>query len=150
MIQRFSNHQNDRIPAPAKAITAKVETPPNPFQSVLRQVKASPLVVAKEIVSPYEQDVKTTLIGGASVPNNPLQFATADAATALAKKLGGEVREDNMSGTFSRSAPQRMITVAGGNAINAGLAAGLLAFYGDAPDSEAWRIINRDLGRGKS
>ena len=146
MIQRLSNHQNDRIPnrvpeRRALAVTAKAE-PANPFQNAL--------VVAKQTVSPYEQDVHTTLIGGVDVPNNPLQFATADAAAALAKKLGGEVREDNLSGTFSRSAPQRMIVVAGANPINAGLAAGLFAFYGDAPDSEAWRIINRDLGRGKS
>ncbi|MDQ6707976.1 MAG: hypothetical protein M3Z85_18625 [Acidobacteriota bacterium] len=165
MIQRSSHHQSDRTPtriperrgiaaspkvATLKVVTAKVDPVTNPFQDVLKLANVSAPVVAKDTISPFEQDVHTTLIGGASVANNPLQFATAEAAAALAKKLGGEVREDNLSGTFSRSAPQRMIVVAGANPINAGLAADLFAFYGDAPDSEAWRIINRDLGRGKS
>lgn len=160
MIQRSSHHQSDSMPTriperrglavTAKAVTARIEPAGNPFQNVLKQANVSAPVVAKEPVSAFEQNVHTTLIGGVDVPNNPLQFATAEAAAALAKKLGGEVREDNLSGTFSRSAPQRMIVVPGSNPINAGLAADLFAFYGDAPDSEAWRIINRDLGRGKS
>jgi len=80
------------------------------------------------------------------VPDNPLQFATADAADALAKKLGGVVREDSLAGNFSRSAPERMIVEPNGKAVNAGLAADLFAMYGDAPGSEAWRVINDDLG----
>ncbi|MDQ2898818.1 MAG: hypothetical protein M3Y07_03345 [Acidobacteriota bacterium] len=135
MISRIDNH----LAVTPNPVSQKASSG---FATVFSQVSA-----AAAPASPYESNVHTALAGGADVTNNSLQFATADAADALAKKLGGLVREDSLAGTFSRSAPQRMIVGPNGNAVNAGLAADLFAKYGDAPDSEAWRVINGDLAR---
>lgn len=120
---------------------------PSPVSQKASSGFATVFSQASAVASPFEANIHTALAGGADVPNNSLQFATAAAADALAKKLGGVVREDSLAGTFSRSAPQRMIVAPNGKEVNAGLAADLFAKYGDAPGSEAWRVINADLGR---
>ncbi|MDQ6704419.1 MAG: hypothetical protein M3Z85_00490 [Acidobacteriota bacterium] len=121
------------------------------FATVFSQAVLSQVNAVAAPVSAYEANVHTALAGGAGVsndvPNNPLQFATAATADALAKKLGGVVREDSLAGNFARSAPERMIVEPNGKAVNAGLVADLFAKYGDSPDGEAWRVINADLGR---
>jgi hypothetical protein len=80
---------------------------------------------------------------------NPTELATAPTAQEVAALLGGTVTQDNVSGGYTTSASTLEISVPGSSAqINAGLAANLFANYGTQAGSEAWQIINRDLGRG--
>lgn len=93
----------------------------------------------------YEQGVTVTNPDGSLAPLNYTQFATDGTAQEIAAKLGGTVTTSTMDGY---SATQRSITVPGSpNLVNAGIAAQLFAQYGDKPGSQAWQIINRDLGR---
>ena len=76
---------------------------------------------------------------------NWTQFADDATAQQMAAKLGGIVSSSNTDGY---SATQRSIKVPGSaNLVNAGIAAQLFAQYGDKPGSQAWQIINGDLGR---
>ncbi len=93
----------------------------------------------------FEQGVTVTNPDGSVVPLNYTQFATDATAQEIATKLGGTVATSQMEGY---SATQRSISVPGSaNLVNAGIAAQLFARYGDKPGSQAWQIINRDLGR---
>jgi hypothetical protein len=75
-------------------------------------------------------------------------MASTSTAEQIAAKLGGTVTADRFGGGFSTSADIREISFTGSNVkINAGIAASLFAQYGDAPGSEAWRVINNDLQR---
>jgi hypothetical protein len=75
-------------------------------------------------------------------------LATTPTAQQVAALLGGTVVQDNMAGGFNQSSPTLEISVPGSNVeVNAGLAAKLFAQYGTAQGSQAWQIINRDLGR---
>jgi len=85
---------------------------------------------------------------GSQTALNPMELATAPTAQQVAALLGGKVVQDNMSGGYSASAATLEISVPGSSVeINAGLAANLFANYGTAAGSQAWRIINQDLGR---
>jgi hypothetical protein len=115
-------------------------------------------VTTKPIIAPstpavvqpvYVQGATSANPYGSTTALNPTELASADTAKQIAALLGGTVREDAMGGSdYTWSEPQRNIVVPGSaNAINAGLAANLFARYGTAPGSQAWQIINRDLGR---
>jgi hypothetical protein len=96
----------------------------------------------------FEQGAVVTGPDGSSTPLNSMEMASADAAAQIAAKLGGTVTADQFSGGFSTSADIREISFANSNVkINAGLAANLFATYGDAPGSEAWRVINSAFNR---
>lgn len=95
----------------------------------------------------YEKSVTGMSFQGTPSTYNTVQFATAATTEKFAKLIGGKVENVELTGAFSRSAPERMIA-AGGHELNAGLVADLFAKYGDAPGSEAWQVINRDLGKG--
>ncbi|MCU1272943.1 MAG: hypothetical protein JWO48_374 [Bryobacterales bacterium] len=112
---------------------AAVSTPPESVQTGPR-------------ISFFEKSVTGVSLEGTPSTYNTLQFATAAAANQIAKLLGGKVVDVELTGAFSRSAPERMIAV-GGHKLNAGLVADLFSKYGDAPGSEAWQVINRDLGK---
>ncbi len=78
---------------------------------------------------------------------NPVQFATASTAQAMAQLVGGQVQAENLSGPFTRTAPELDIVGAGANPLNAGLVANLFAKYGEQSGSYAWQVIDSDLGR---
>jgi hypothetical protein len=94
----------------------------------------------------FEKSVTGMSFQGTPSTYNTTQFATAATAQKFAKLVGGKVEDVELSGAFSRSAPERMIAV-GGHELNAGLVADLFAKYGYEPGSEAWQVINRDLGK---
>ena len=94
----------------------------------------------------FEKTVTGMSFQGTPSTYNTTQFATAATAQKFAKLVGGKVEDVELTGAFSRSAPERMIA-SGGHKLNAGLVADLFAKYGDAPGSEAWKVINRDLGK---
>jgi hypothetical protein len=94
----------------------------------------------------FEKSVTGMSFEGTPSTYNTTQFATAATAQKFAKLIGGTVEGVELTGAFSRSAPERMIA-AGGHELNAGLVADLFSKYGDAPGSEAWQVINRDLGK---
>lgn len=131
---------------------AGVSTPFDPA------VSANPTQPAGASISPdsvktgpqlplFEKSVTGMSFQGTPSTYNTTQFATAATAEKFAKLVGGKVEDVELTGAFSRSAPERMIA-AGGHQLNAGLVADLFAKYGDAPGSEAWQVINRDLGKG--
>lgn len=96
----------------------------------------------------FESGASVISVDGSSTPLNPLEMASASTAAQMAAKLGGTVTPEAFSGGYSTSSDIRDITFADSDVkINAGLAASLFATYGDAPGSEAWRMINNDLGR---
>jgi hypothetical protein len=97
-------------------------------------------------VSQFERSVTGMSAHGTETIYNSTEFATAQTAAQIAEKIGGTVEEQNFGGAFSQSAPQRMIVGPNGHQLNAGLVADLFNKYGDAPGSEAWTVINRDLG----
>lgn len=115
------------IPATAPVIPAAAPNP-SPFKASWEQKVTG--------VSPY----------GLQSGYNATQLATAETADHYAAMLGGQVKENTLQG-FTRTAPERLIVGAGPNSLNAGLVADLFAKYGSAPGSEAWRVINHDLGR---
>jgi hypothetical protein len=94
----------------------------------------------------WEQNVSSVSPYGVQSSYNSTQFATVETASHYANMLGGQVKENTLQG-FTQTAPERLIVGAGANSLNAGLVADLFAKYGSAPGSEAWRVINRDLGR---
>jgi hypothetical protein len=94
----------------------------------------------------FEKSVTGLSFQGTPSAYNSLQFATVATANKMAKILGGKVVDVDLTGAFSRSVPERMIAV-GGHELNAGLVADLFAKYGYEPGSEAWQVINRDLGK---
>jgi hypothetical protein len=94
----------------------------------------------------FEKSVTGMSFEGTPSTYNTTQFATAATAAKYATLVGGKVEDVELTGAFSRSAPERMIA-AGGHELNAGLVADLFAKYGDAPGSEAWQVIDRDLGK---
>ena len=102
---------------------------------------------ATTMPTPHFEDVRVYGLDGSVSSSNPLEFATAGTADAMAAKLGGKVQDAVMAGEFYRTAPERLIVGAGANPLNAGLVADLFQKYGDAPGSQAWKVINRDLGR---
>lgn len=109
---------------------------------------AAPATLADSPPAPtFEQNARVTGPDGTSTPLNPMEMASTATAALMAAKLGGTVSADQFAG-FATSADIREISFAGSNVkINAGLAATLFANYGDAPGSQAWLTINRDLGR---
>jgi hypothetical protein len=113
-------------------------------------VNAAPVTVTSPPPPPpsFEQGAVVTSPDGSTTPLNPVEMASSDTAAQIAAKLGGTVTADQFSGGFSTSADIREISFAGSNVkINAGLAANLFATYGDAPGSEAWRVINSAFNR---
>jgi hypothetical protein len=94
----------------------------------------------------FERSVMGVSAYGTETSYNSTEFATAQTAAAMAEKIGGKVEELQFDGAFSRSAPERVIVGPHGQQLNAGLVADLFNKYGDAPGSEAWTVINRDLG----
>ncbi len=102
---------------------------------------------ATTMPTPHYEDVRVYGLDGSVSSSNPLEFATTGTADAMAAKLGGKVQDAVMAGEFYRTAPERLIVGAGANPLNAGLVADLFQKYGDAPGSQAWKVINRDLGR---
>ncbi len=97
-------------------------------------------------VSAFERSVTGVSAYGTESSYSSTEFATAQTAAEMAQKIGGKVEELQFNGGFSRSAPERVIVAPNGHQLNAGLVADLFAKYGDAPGSEAWTVINRDLG----
>jgi hypothetical protein len=96
----------------------------------------------------YEQGATVTGPDGTTTALNSTEMATTQTAAQIAAMLGGTVSGESFGGGYSTSAAFRDITFANSNVkINAGLAASLFATYGTAPGSQAWRIINNDLGR---
>lgn len=116
-------------------ITSTVTKPPTPA--------AQPAVT---LTPPhFQQGATVTNPDGSVSPLNATEFATAGTAQEIAAKLGGTVATTTLSGY---SAGQLNISVPGSqNLVNAGVAAQLFARYGDQQGSQAWQIINRDLGR---
>jgi hypothetical protein len=110
---------------------------------------ASPSVSPAPLPPPvFESGASVISADGSATPLNPMEMASASTAAQLAAKLGGTVTPEGFSGGYSTSSDIRDITFADSDVkINAGLAASLFATYGDAPGSEAWRVINNDLGR---
>jgi len=143
---------------PTSTVTEAASSPVSdstPFNSA---ASASPTRPAETSTSPdsvttgpqtplFERSVTGMSFQGTPSTYNTVQFATAATADKFAKLIGGKVENVDLTGAFSRSAPERMIA-AGGHELNAGLVADLFAKYGDAPGSEAWQVINRDLGKG--
>jgi hypothetical protein len=108
---------------------------------------ATPAPAPPPFTATYEQGAYTTGPDGTQTNLNPMEMATASTAAEVAQLLGGTVVNDSMGGNFTSSAPTREIQVPGSsNEINAGLAANLFAQYGTAQGSQAWTIIDRDLG----
>jgi len=80
---------------------------------------------------------------------NSNELADAPTAQEVASMLGGTITQDTLAGGYTASANTLEISVPGSsNEINAGLAANLFSMYGTGQGSEAWQIINQDLGRG--
>jgi hypothetical protein len=95
----------------------------------------------------FQQGATVTASDGTVASLNSDELASPTTAQEVAALLGGTVTQDNMSGGFSTSSPTLEISVPGSsNQINAGLAAKLFSEYGTAKGSQAWQIINRDLG----
>lgn len=81
-------------------------------------------------------------------PTNPYQFATPEAAKAIAAQLGGSVSQLQLGGPGnSFSTPQAQVNVPGSaNPLNAGLAAKNYGDYGAGPTDLGSYNIQRDLG----
>jgi hypothetical protein len=95
----------------------------------------------------FQQGATVTAPDGSQTSLNPTELATAPTAQEVAALLGGTVTQDTMAGGFSTSTPTLEISVPGSSVqINAGLAANLFANYGTTPGSEAWKIIDQNLG----
>lgn len=145
--------------------TTQAET--NPFRSVLDSTSTStaaspsaatsPATITATITKPpakavvtlsppvYEKSPTVANPDGSESPLNWTQFADGATADQIAAKLRGTVDSTTNAGN---STAQRSIRVEGSpNLVNAGIAAQLFAQYGDKPGSQAWQIINRDLGR---
>jgi hypothetical protein len=100
------------------------------------------------LVPSFQTGAVVTAPDGSTRPLNPNELATPKTAQDVAALLGGTVVQDNPSGGFSTSVSTLEISVPGSSVqINAGLAANLFATYGTAAGSQAWQIINRDLGQ---
>ncbi len=152
MIQSTGSLQQ---PAVTAATISKAATPPNPKESSFHDLftmassTAEPKKqAAASMTKPvFEQTAFVKNQDGSTTPLNPMEMAADSTAQEIAKKLGGTVMEEKWSGV-STSAPIRDIVVPGSSAhINAGIAATLFAMYGDEPGGQAWKIINRDLGK---
>ena len=103
---------------------------------------------AAPFVPTFQYGATVTAPDGSITNLNPNELASPQTAQDVATLLGGTVVQDNMSGGFNTSTSTLEISVPGSSVqINAGLAANLFATYGTAPGSQAWQIINRDLGR---
>ena len=132
--------------APA-SVTAPVDTAASSTPTDPAEVSpAPPSVQTGPRISFFEKSVTGLSLEGTPSTYNTLQFATDAAANQMAKLIGGKVVDVELTGAFSRSAPERMIAV-GGHELNAGLVADLFNKYGDAPGSEAWQVIDRDMGK---
>ena len=112
-------------------------------------VTKTPTAATKPVVTltppQYQQGATVTNPDGSITPVNVTEFAAPATAQQIAAKLGGTVATTTLSGY---SAGQLNISVPGSpNMVNAGIAADLFARYGDQQGSQAWQIINRDLGR---
>jgi hypothetical protein len=100
------------------------------------------------LVPSFQTGAVVTAPDGSTTPLNPNELATPETAQDVAALLGGTVVQDNPSGGFSTSVSTLEISVPGSSVqINAGLAANLFATYGTAAGSQAWQIIDRDLGQ---
>jgi hypothetical protein len=124
-------------------------TSPDPMSQGVASPVVSPPLAPEPLPSPvFESGASLNSVNGPSTPLNPIEVASASTAAQLAAKLGGTVTPEVFSGGYSTSSDIRDITFADSDVkINAGLAVSLFAMYGDAPGSEAWRVINNDLGR---
>ena len=165
MIRNIHHATHHSLPAARPA--AKTQAESNPFRSVLDSTSTnpeaslaaatSPATITATITKPpakavvtlslpvYEKSPTVANPDGSESPLNWTQFADGATADQIAAKLGGTVDSATNAGN---STAQRSIRVAGSpNLVNAGIAAQLFAQYGDKPGSQAWQIINRDLGR---
>jgi hypothetical protein len=141
---------HDLFTAPDDLVPARpASSAPSAALSNAMPVNAAPVTLAAEALPPsFEQGAVVTSPDGSSTPLNPSEMASSDTAAQIAAKLGGTVTADQFSGGFSTSADIREISFANSSVkINAGLAANLFATYGDAPGSEAWRVINSAFNR---
>ncbi len=130
------------------AVAAETNLPRSSFADLFEHATAPAAPKAPAMQTPAYEDVRVFNANGSFSSSNPLEFATPRTADEMAKKLGGQVKEAIFAGSqFSRSNPELLIVGAGANPVNAGLVADLFEKYGDAPGSQAWKVINRDLGR---
>jgi hypothetical protein len=123
--------------SPAPAVTAAV----SPASA------SGPASSSSQPSSLFDASVTGTNPDGSINVYNPVQFATASTAQAMAKLVGGQVQAENLSGPLTRTAPELDIVGAGANPLNAGLVADLFNKYGTAPGSYAWQVIDSDLGK---
>jgi len=139
-----SSSANTTSGTPADATAGTPATTTAPAQITGTVVKAA--TPALTLGQPaFEPNPTVTNPDGSVAALNWTQFADDATAQQMAAKLGGKVSSSNTDGY---SATQRSIKVPGSqNLVNAGIAAQLFAQYGDKPGSQAWQIINRDLGR---
>jgi hypothetical protein len=108
---------------------------------------ASATTPATPFTAGFQQGVVTGP-DGSTTNLNSMELADSATAQEVAAMLGGTVTQDSMAGGYTASASTLEISVPGSSVkINAGLAANLFANYGTAAGSQAWRIINQDLGR---
>lgn len=100
------------------------------------------------LVPVFQTGATVTGPDGSATSLNPDELATPQTAQDVAALLNGTVTQDNPSGGFNTSISTLEISVPGSSVqINAGLAAKLFATYGTAAGTEAWQIIDRDLGQ---
>jgi hypothetical protein len=105
-------------------------------------------VATVPFVPVFQTGATVTAPDGSVTSLNPSELATPQTAQDVAALLNGTVTQDNPSGGFNTSISTLEISVPGSSVqINAGLAAKLFATYGTAAGSEAWQIIDRDLGQ---
>ena len=162
-----ATHHSLTASRPAARPTTTTQAETNPFRSVLDSTSTStaaspsaatsPATITATITKPpakavvtlsppvYEKSPTVANPDGSESPLNWTQFADGATADQIAAKLRGTVDSTTNAGN---STAQRSIRVEGSpNLVNAGIAAQLFAQYGDKPGSQAWQIINRDLGR---
>jgi hypothetical protein len=125
------------IYSPAKTATAPSTTP------------STPPTPPPPFTASFISGATVSAPDGSATSLNPVELATPATAQEVAALLGGTVVQDSMSGGYTQSAATAEISVPGSaNEINAGLAANLFANYGTAAGSQAWQIIDADLGKG--
>ena len=162
MIRHIHNTNTQTVAPSTKATRASTtsDSDSDSFRKLFDSTTYQPVAISATVTKPptattkpvvtltppqYQQGTTVTNPDGSITPVNVTEFATPATAQQIAAKLGGTVAATTLSGY---SAGQLNISVPGSpNMVNAGLAADLFARYGDQQGSQAWQIINRDLGR---
>lgn len=117
--------------------------PPQQTQGQIPGVGANPYNTAATGTAPNPTNDGSAISYGL----NPNQFATDTSAAALAKYLGGDVSQLNLTGPNNSWTPQNQINVPGSqNPINAGLGIGELQRNGSGPTDLGSYNVQRDLG----